>query len=100
MAPRPLRLERVSNFDRPKLSNFARSKSLTLNFGQQGENRRGESAMFQALSLTFQSCRPISFLWALANPQAASPVSGDRGSFLSLEVYYPCLIIRNCRARH
>ena len=34
MAPRPLRLERVSNFARPKLSNFARSKSLTLNFGQ------------------------------------------------------------------
>ena len=34
-APRPLRLERVSNFARPKLSNFARSKSLTLNFGQQ-----------------------------------------------------------------
>ena len=33
-APRPLRLERVSNFARPKLSNFARSKSLTLNFGQ------------------------------------------------------------------
>ena len=34
MIPRPLRLERVSNFARPKLSNFARSKSLTLNFGQ------------------------------------------------------------------
>ena len=34
-APRPLRPERVSNFARPKLSNFARSKSLTLNFGQQ-----------------------------------------------------------------
>ena len=30
-----------------------------------------ESAMFQALSLTFQSCRPISFLLALANPHAA-----------------------------
>ena len=57
-APRPLRLERVSNFARPKLSNFARSKSLTLNFGQQYRNTAlrlcGSFAIMSAMKATIQ----------------------------------------------